>query len=160
MQSFFNEPDIWQEPGLYAQRNHLKAWCGYAQVPEGHVLFSADHSSRWRCDRSELTINNHGPIAILIEALHENDGAASLDVILQCHGGITYAGPSYWTNPRTGWWLGFDCSHSGDLTPYDEFHKWSSSGGTYRTLSYVQEQCRELAAQIASFNLIGASPDA
>lgn len=156
MHEFFNEPDVWQEPGLYAQRNGMKAWCGYVQVPEGHALFGADYSSRWCCDRNEVKIANQGPIAILLEALHEDDGAASLDCILQCHGGITYAGRSYWTDPRAGWWLGFDCSHSGDLTPYDEFRGRSYSGGTYRTLAYVQEQCRELATQIAAFNLLRA----
>ena len=136
MKEFFSEPDIWQEPGLYAQRNAMKAWCGYVQVPEGHALFGADYSSRWQSSYDNSTV--------------------SLDCILQCHGGITYAGPSYWTDPRTGWWLGFDCSHTGDLTPYDEFHGWSYSGGTYRTLSYMQQQCRELTAQIAAFNLLRA----
>ena len=136
MKEFFNEPDVWQEPGLYAQRNWAKAWCGYVQVPEGHALFGADYSSLWQWPY--------------------DDGTASLDYILQCHGGITYAGPSYWTTPRAGWWLGFDCSHSGDLTPHDEFRGWSYSGGTYRTLSYVKQQCRELAAQIATFNLLRA----
>lgn len=156
MQEFFNEPDIWQEPGLYARRNTMKAWCGYVQVPEGHVLFGKDYSSRRQCNRDEIKIAGQGPIAIFAEALHEDDGAVSLDVILQCHGGITYAGPRYWTAPRTGWWLGFDCSHAGDLTPHDEFRGWSYSSGTYRTLAYVQEQCRGLASQIAAFNLLRA----
>lgn len=53
------------------------------------------------------------------------------------------------------WWFGFDCAHAGDLAPGLESTLRSvGSGGhstdKYRELSYVQNECAELAAQLKS----------
>jgi hypothetical protein len=69
------------------------------------------------------------------------------------------------------WWFGFDCAHAGDYTgmayrrflnsvldhpdePYD--HQRALAGGdhawlieTYRTLAYVQAECKRAAEQLA-----------
>jgi hypothetical protein len=53
--------------------------------------------------------------------------------------------------PDKVWWLGFDCSHSGDLSPkYAADPRLSSFGhGMYRTIGYVMSQCANLAQQLA-----------
>lgn len=60
------------------------------------------------------------------------------------HGGLSYG--DYWKGDRSGpWFLGFDCSHAGDLMP-----AFPRLGGTYRTVQFVQEECRLLAQQLAA----------
>jgi hypothetical protein len=55
------------------------------------------------------------------------------------------------------WWLGFDCAHFLDFSPLDK--KYEAERGypfmiradqQYRTLAYVQQQCADLAAQVAA----------
>jgi hypothetical protein len=51
--------------------------------------------------------------------------------------------------PDPVWWLGFDCAHSGDLSPsyagrYGALHH----GESYKGFAYVESQCRALARQI------------
>ena len=40
------------------------------------------------------------------------------------------------------WWLGFDCSHSGDMAP-----GWEHYSGTYRDMAYVTAAVEHLAAK-------------
>lgn len=49
------------------------------------------------------------------------------------------------------WWFGFDCAHSGDLTPkYAGLTRsYRNDDDVYRTLEYVTEQVTALAAQLA-----------
>lgn len=80
------------------------------------------------------------------------------DVPANVHGGLTYGdtcqeGGSICHVPRPGrdanvYWLGFDCAHSGDLSPayaqrwaHDEF-------STYKTLEYVTVEVTDLARQL------------
>lgn len=59
------------------------------------------------------------------------------------HGGITY-GPRV-LDGEEGIWIGFDCAHSGDLTPKAPLR---DQHGTYRDLAYVRAECESLAEQI------------
>lgn len=158
MNEFWREPDVWHGEAhgftLYAQRNSQKAWCGYIVIPEEHPLFGKSYSSRYLCNRDEIETTNLGPIAVFAEALREDDGAASLDCILSVHGGLTFSGECYWLQPRSGWALGFDCSHCDDLTPASVYGPYPfPREGAYRTLEYVKEQLVALAKQVATFNL-------
>lgn len=121
-----------------AVRNMSGAWCGYVGVPPGHPWYDQDY----------------------------------YDVPVTVHGGLTYGArccedepePAICHVPAPGrpadvYWLGFDCNHSEDLAPTVEasMAAWCESTGrgpwrsygTYRTLDYVWDQCRSLAAQIA-----------
>lgn len=52
--------------------------------------------------------------------------------------------------PDPVWWLGFDCAHSGDLSPsYGHLRRYSSDE-TYKPISFVEMECRSLAKQIAA----------
>lgn len=54
--------------------------------------------------------------------------------------------------PDPVWWLGFDCAHSGDLSPSYSGRYGSNSGETYKPISYVEMECRSLARQIAALS--------
>lgn len=103
-----------------AVRHHRSHWCGYVAVLPGHP---------W-----------HGP-----------DQNPDPDVLV--HGGLTYSGfcdGDICHVPQPGepdhvYWLGFDCAHAQDYSPAGLTH---FPGSQYRTLSYVQEECHSLAAQI------------
>ncbi len=95
-------------------------WCGYVGVAEGHPLFGKDY------DTPEVRV----------------------------HGGLTYSAPCndhICHVPAPGepdhvWWFGFDCVHSGDISPARSRHSWS--GDVYRTLKFVQAECTRLATQL------------
>lgn len=69
------------------------------------------------------------------------------------HGGLTYASECRGHichvpepgKPEDVWWFGFDCAHSGDLTPCLGF---DFPGSTYHDVAYVQAECRSLAKQL------------
>lgn len=121
--------------------------CGYVKIPDGHVLHGASGSDCIPTKVCEdLGLGDTGGakervpwISVFCNSV--NDGLISLDCVLTCHGGITYAGD---LNGKGEWWLGFDCAHSGDRT------KWSPDG-VFRSAEYVQGECERLAQQIASY---------
>jgi hypothetical protein len=58
--------------------------------------------------------------------------------------------------PDKVWWFGFDCAHSGDVTPKYHNHPRLSflssrdRDDEYRTRAYVESEVRSLAAQLAA----------
>ena len=135
-----DEPDKvqWPDPGTglpcLAKRHPEQGfWCGYVGVPPGHPCHGKD------CN----------------------------DVDVEVHGGLTYAAPCDESADGRGichvaglgepvhvWWLGFDCAHACDYSPAPR--PWTLRQGCkpfgeeYRDLGYVQDQCRQLAAQLAA----------
>ena len=114
-------------------RNSLGNWCGYVGVPLNHPVCQMDAAN-----------------------------------ILEVHGGITYSGicsPPICHVPQPGMpvevrWFGFDCAHSGDLTPGmyrlkalgpppDFLHYWNAEE--------AQNETKQLAVQLARIELQGAA---
>lgn len=62
------------------------------------------------------------------------------DVSFQVHGGLTFSGRPQ-AEDADGWWFGFDCGHAGDRNAL-------FPDGEERTLTYVEAECRSLAAQL------------
>lgn len=139
-----------------AKRGPGGHWCGYVGVSEGHPAFELDYDKVYDLFPS-----------------WDDDG------YLEVHGGLTYAdhcaeGPeesSICPVPDPGepdhvWWLGFDCAHSGDLSPAyaaRDRERYAETGDSlwlpipgpwghdqYRTLDYVRGQNAKLARQLAS----------
>jgi hypothetical protein len=127
-----SEPDKvqWKDmatglPCLAVRNQHMGHWCGYVGVAPGHPQYEM--------------------------------GGCELDV----HGGVNFAAMCAPGEPvETGvchiaepgepehvWWLGFDCAHAFDLVPF--MSDTLRLGGIYRTLDYVQAECRSLALQLA-----------
>ncbi len=125
-----NEPDRWEGehegfPLLAVRGKNHGAWCGYVAMPPGHP---------W----------------------HGKTGCAEYPEV-SVHGGLSYGnacGGDICHVPRPGepdnvWWLGFDCVHAFDVAPAREaMTGWMRiEGEVYRTLDYVQAECRGLAEQ-------------
>lgn len=69
-----------------------------------------------------------------------------LDV--KVHGGITYSGK---IEGEEGYWLGFDCAHSGDIAPaYDDdyIETFESYGYTYKDMKYVEDEVKSMIDQL------------
>jgi hypothetical protein len=154
-----SEPDKVQWPDeatalpCLAVRGPGGHWCGYVGVPEGHPMHGRGYSQCAYGDKcptrtEEQSWCDHTP---------EN--------VLSAHGGITFADAcspgkaedrGICHQPAAGepdhvWWFGFDCAHSGDLSP-----KWANDrigGDTYRDLEYIQSECRALAKQLADMGV-------
>ena len=131
-----SEPDKkqWQDAdtGLpcLAVRGPGGHWCGYVGVAPGHPYHGKDYDA---CD-----VDVHGGLTFA-DACSPKEGEA--DGI--CH--KPDAG-----EPDHVWWLGFDCAHLGDYSPKYAEYRRSYGGETYRTLGYVERQCRALAKQLAA----------
>lgn len=111
------------------------ALCGYVGLAEGHPYHSKDYL------QIEADIEVHGGLTFADFCADTKDESRHV-----CH------------KPEPGepdhvWWLGFDCSHSGDIRPGDLNPHWcgpSSWGESYRCFAYVQRQVTKLAAQLAA----------
>ncbi len=69
----------------------------------------------------------------------------------EVHGGLTYA------DKHDGWWIGFDCGHSGDAPDpkLPGFFIGGGMQGVVRTQDYVIMECRRLCEQAAIAGLEG-----
>ncbi len=90
------------------------------------------------------------------------------------HGGVTYAGLRFEEEGETGWWIGFDCGHFGDVMPaivarlrslghrrgrldklVDELDIAGWLRETYKDIAYVRAQCAKLALQVRRASRLG-----
>ncbi len=69
--------------------------CGYVKIPATRRMYGKGYTQ-----------------SIVVDRQYE-----SLEYLLDVHGGLTFAGRS--TRFGRGWWLGFDCAHSGDGKDFD-----------------------------------------
>lgn len=106
-------------------------WCGYVVVPEGHPAHDKGY------DEVDDSIDVHGGLTFADRC---QEGPIDQTV---CH----LPAPG---EPDHLWWLGFDCAHYGDLMPAARSYLDVGRYGVYRDLSFVQEECRRLAKQLAA----------
>lgn len=167
------EPDKkqWQDevtglPCLAVRNPSGGNWCGYVGIPKRHPLHGVGYSDEVPILGALLEARKARPVgenpsfAVLIGCL-SGDLKASPDVVFEVHGGLTFSGGCKETDdpsrficyvPDSGepddvWWFGFDCAHSGDVSPgYDRFFR--DADAAYRTLAYVEGQVAELARQL------------
>ena len=147
-------------------RNNGGALCGYVAVNPGHPLHGKKYSDP--CDalqallekRMGKPVGNNPGMGLMISML-SGDIGPRMDTVFEVHGGITYtdrcqAGGKICHVAQPGepddvWWIGFDCAHSGDVSPaYDSLLSMRLSGfGAYRSVNYVKSEIASLAKQIA-----------
>lgn len=128
-----HEPDwtVWVHEGsgytCSTFRNRAGAWCGYVWTGDDHPIhIPANMDDEWARD-----LTSHNP------------------VYLSVHGGVTYHGRL--EQPECGLdgiAVGFDCGHSYDVSPTDNY---SGRSEEYRDLGYVVDQTEYLAEQILNF---------
>lgn len=139
-------------------RIHRNLWagnlCGYVKVPEGHLLYGKGYSAAIPDElRSAWTAVCNGEIGKRgIIDVFTCGSEGRVGVLFDVHGGITWADNRLpWEDKTpTGWWLGFDCAHDGDLSP--GYENRFSSDGEYRDIEYVKAECESLASQIVALN--------
>lgn len=104
------------------------ALCGYVGVPESHFMYEEHYDA--------IDVDVHGGLTFANKCNPSESEAENI-----CHTG-TVAN-------ATVWWLGFDCSHYGDISP--KFHAMHGShNDSYRTFNYVKKQVKSLAAQLVA----------
>lgn len=136
-----SEPDKLQWPDLETglpclihRAGVTGALCGYVGVAPGHPWYGVKY------EEIEPAVDVHGGLTYsdFCFEVTEADGRGI------CH--VPDEG-----DPEKVWWLGFDCAHCNDESPAinAQLHNLIDRAfETYRTLEYVQQQCRELAKQV------------
>ena len=131
-------------PGPWDQELDYYAWITTAKAPG---LMVRNHLGSW-CGY------------ICVFAGHPDYGKPIEEIDASVHGGVTYAGPRPpRRNPKAAdeWWIGFDCSHYGDLSPSnliysaptDAVARLAIAGiQTYKDEKYVRAEAELLAYQL------------
>lgn len=103
----------------------------------GRMFASRKEAEKYPVGDAAERIREEGHLVDSYEAWVEHANASSI-----CHVVAEDEGKT--------WWFGFDCAHGGDLSPKYAHKYYSAFGrGEYRTVAYVQQQCVELARQLA-----------
>lgn len=123
-------------PCLAVRHPRSGHWCGYVGVADTHPLHGKNYG--------EVDATVHWGLTFADKCSPGETEDRGV-----CH--IPAPG-----EPDHVWWFGFDCAHFNDHSPNDK--KYEAERGypfivgpdeQYRTLAYVQQQCAELAAQVA-----------
>lgn len=149
------------EPSDYSEEAHglsilikRASWsghlCGYVGVPASHPLFEQEYNSKIRVPPSvydrPIDQEKVGIFNILLASMRpqsEIERQIEITLAFDVHGGITFSGR--WPSHPDFWFFGFDCAHSGDMTPLSYHHE----GDVYRTFNFVLNEARNLARQLA-----------
>ncbi len=135
-------------------RNAMGAWCGYVGVPPGHPWHGKSYDDVEASVHGGLTYANEcaGHICHVPEP---EEKCFQIKVF----GMILFRVVYYTKGEEHLYWLGFDCSHAGDLTPglVDVENRLglklpgfkSLQGEKYRNLAYVKAETKQLAKQAA-----------
>ncbi len=140
-----SEPDRaeWRDeatglPCLAVRHSSAGHWCGYVGVAPGHSWHGKDYDQCTEPTPCDDTWCSHS-------AGSRADVHGGLTYAKACHGNVCHVpAPG---EPDDVWWFGFDCAHSGDLSPA---HTWARSREweEYRDLDYVRGECARLAQQV------------
>jgi hypothetical protein len=117
----------------------------------GHEFVTVHNGRRYRCGY------------VKVEPGHPWHGKGWEDISASVHGGITFHEADVKCEkdgPDSGWWVGFDCAHSGD--GQDPELPWTDGGEPYdfspNSRPHSQEDvdgyCRELCQQAADATLV------
>lgn len=125
-----------------AKRNPRQGfWCGYVGVHRGHPWYGLGYN--------DVDVEVHG--GLTYADAYDDDVERPIEERI-CH--IPAPG-----EPDDVWWFGFDCGHAFDLCPAmearyrEEMERAWLPGGLqtrYCDLSYVQQECAELAKQLGA----------
>lgn len=138
-------------------RGPMGAWCGYVAVPAGHPLFGKGYDAEIANPPDALLsrpldVDKVGAINVFCAMASDKPlaEACSLSLLIDVHGGLTYADDAAPRRDADGmWWFGFDCAHAGDLSPR-MFERYGDNG-IYRDMAYAERETRSLARQLAAW---------
>ena len=111
-------------------RGPVGALCGYVGLPPSHPCFRADYNT------PEVTV--HGGLTFGGFCAEEDQEHTVCHIVDEGEEDRVF-------------WMGFDCAHSGDLTPTSPTSPWKDVYHyKYRDFHYVENEVRQLAAQLAA----------
>lgn len=67
---------------------------------------------------------------------------------IRVHGGLTFSGE---LPGRSGWWIGFDAAHYGDVLPLVAEEHGIQPGQKYRDIPYMVSEVTKLAEQVSLY---------
>jgi len=136
------------------RRNRGGAWCGYIGVPNHHPWHGLDSDAKVDAPKElverPVGMDDVGVINLFCASINSEPDANmySIQLLVHCHGGLTYSRAAWWENEtRATWWFGFDCSHSGDMSPA-WMDRFGDSGDTYRTIDHAKDAAIRAARDI------------
>ncbi len=156
------------------------ALCGYVGVTKQHSLYGVNYQDSHESTRiiwdkiKEGETGKRGVVPLMCYKLSEKE-LPGLDMIFDVHGSLTFSGECHHSDdPSKGichldssndnvWWLGFDCSHAGDVSPKMDAKIREVMGRRerfldeeYRNFSYVIKEVESLAWQLKEVERINA----
>jgi len=149
-----NEEDKkdWEKYGLKCaiRRNSITGvLCGYVGVNKKHSFYKKGYNDlvpTFGRMKRNTSIDNIGIINAVCGEYDETVDKAIMALILDAHGGITYASQGNDTYlPKNNWWIGFDCGHLYDKLP---FMPIGVDNDIYRDMEYVTNEVNNLAKQL------------
>ena len=118
-------------PCLAVRHTELGNWCGYVGVAQDHPLHGKGYA--------DADVDVYGGLTFAGQCGPEEDEGRGI-----CH----VPAPDELDVVH---WFGFDCAHAWDVVPgMLKFGIPYLSECRYRTLSFVQGECKNLAAQLAA----------
>ena len=120
-----------------------KSWI----TESGHNAICYANGNGYRC----------GYVEILNEELQHLNISKPMNYYsyqINCHGDLTFCGKSYWDPNNDNIWIGFDCSHYGDLTDPSIYYGLASyilnyrNTGTIKDLDFVINECEKIGKQL------------
>ena len=128
----------------------MRPWHQFKQEnPDG--FYTKDYSNhKFVVYQHELSGHLNGYVL-----LNEDDHIEDI-LDIECHGGITFEGNLAEIIPvQAGNWIGFDCAHCGDLTPFHDenlaelgFNFGSLGEEVWRDPDFVENQCKFIINQL------------
>ena len=145
--------------------------CGYVGVPNTHSLYGKDYSDYLEIKKEDIKDKEVSGILSLFAAVLDEDERIKIEAYFNCHGGITYASggkSSKYPIESDLWWFGFDCAHYDDgkdlnlaleyfpelserILMIKQIEDMYPTDGVVRTIEYVENECKNMAEQLAKF---------
>lgn len=127
-------------PCLIVRHSRSGHWCGYVGVSEGSPAFGLHY------DKAHDLFPSYDVHGGLTYAASCQEGDESTSI---CH--IPEPG-----QPDHVWWLGFDCAHSGDVSPSYDLDFPRQDWESYKDVRYVRRETLSLARQLAALPAVAA----
>lgn len=175
-----SEPDRieWRSEGIpcLIVRNRMGALCGYAGVSPRHPWNRKGYNECVKgcaeVPAKPLESIMGQPVPEIIQKVHmakkyfvcdeDYKLGHTPESIIEIHGGLTYSDACQGAichvplpgEPDPVWWFGFDCAHSGDVSPGLNSALLRVGGGLghageyYKDVGYVKAEVEKLAAQL------------
>jgi len=154
------EPDLreWTHAGLSCAVRRMESsghLCGYVGVGKEHPWYEKGYNDKVYVQdvgQMKVDIDKVGALTMFCAPILcdvEKDLVAIV-LVVQVHGGVTFARKIDSWEPKNLWWFGFDCGHCRDIRPFDNDAFQSAFGErVYRTFEFVVGETESMAEQLS-----------